>query len=75
MTPLETLNLVKQGEHHRTVSHGLKSQINFRFRKGKPAAERMRRPPLRNTGIVKKVDSAVSNDRRHTVCYLAEIRG
>ena len=35
----------------------------------------MGRPPLRNTGIVKKVESAVSNDRRHTVWYLAEIRG
>ena len=55
--------------------HGLKSQINLRFCEGKPAAERIGRPPLRNTGIVKKVESAVSNDRRHTVCYLAEIRG
>ena len=53
----------------------LKSQINLRFREGKPVAERIGRPPLRNTGIFKKVESAVSNDRRHTVCYLAEIRG
>ena len=55
--------------------HGLKSQIKLRFFEGKPAAERIGRPSLRNTGIVKKVESAVSNDRRHTVCYLAEIRG
>ena len=55
--------------------HGLKSQINLRFCEGKPAAERMGRPPLRNTGIFKKVESAVSNDRRHTVCYLADLRG
>ena len=74
MTPLDTLNLVKQGEHHRNVSLA-KAQINLRFREGKPAAERMGRPPLRNTRIVKKVESAVSNDRRHTVCYLAEKRG
>ena len=53
----------------------LKSQINLRVREGKPAEERMGRPPHRNTGIVKKVESAVSNDSRYTVCYLAEIRG
>ena len=35
----------------------------------------MGRPPLRNTGNVKKVESAVSKDRRHTVHYLAEITG
>ena len=33
----------------------------------------MGRPPLRNTGDVTKVESAVSNDRRHTVRDLAEI--
>ena len=33
------------------------------------------RPPLRNTGNVKKVESAVRNDRRHMVGYLAEITG
>ena len=74
MTPLDILNLVKQGDIA-GMYHGLKSQINLRFREGKPAAERMGRPPLRNACIVKKVESAVSNDRRHTVCYLAEIRG
>ena len=33
----------------------------------------MGRPPHRNTGNVTKVESAVNNDRRHTVRYLAEI--
>ena len=47
----------------------LSKQINF---EGKPAAERMGRLPLRNIGNVKKVESAVSNDRKHTVRYLAE---
>ena len=43
------------------------------FRDGKPAAERMKRTPLRNTGNVKKVESTVSNDGRHTVRYLSKI--
>ena len=30
-------------------------------------------PLLSNIGYVTKVESVVSNDRRHTVCYLAEI--
>ena len=74
MTPLDTLYKLNKA-NITGMYHGLKSQINFRFCKGQPAAEHMGRPPLRNTGIVKKVESAVSNDRRHTVCYLAEIRG
>ena len=57
------------------MHHGLNSQINLRFCEGISAEERMGRPPLRSTGIVKKIESAVSNDRRHTVCYLTEIRG
>ena len=35
----------------------------------------MGRPLPRNTGYVTKVESVVSNDRRHTVRYLAEIKG
>ena len=35
----------------------------------------MERPLLRNTGYVTQVESVVSNDRRHTVHYLAEITG
>ena len=31
--------------------------------------------PLRDTGNVKKVESAVSNHIKHTVRYLAEITG
>ena len=50
--------------------HGLKSQINLRFREGKLAAKRMGRPPLRNTGIVKKVESAVRNDSRDGVMVM-----
>ena len=39
------------------------------------AAERMGRPPLRNTGKGTEVELVVSNDRRQTVRYLAEITG
>ena len=35
----------------------------------------MGRPPLRNAGNVKKVESAVRNNNRHTVRYIAEITG
>ena len=35
----------------------------------------MGRPPLKSTGNVTKVESAISNDRRHTVRDLAEIAG
>ena len=35
----------------------------------------MGRPLLRNTGYVTKVESVVSNEKRHTVPYLAEITG
>ena len=35
----------------------------------------MGRPPLRSTGNVTKVETAISNDRRHTVSDLDEISG
>ena len=35
----------------------------------------MGRPPLRKTDNVRKVESAVCNDRTHTVRFLAEITG
>ena len=35
----------------------------------------MGRPPLRSTGNVTKGESAISNDRRHTVRDLSEISG
>ena len=35
----------------------------------------MGRPPLRNTGKGTEVELVVSNDRRQTVRYLAEITG
>ena len=35
----------------------------------------MERPPLRSTGNVTRVESAISNDRRHTVRDLAGISG
>ena len=35
----------------------------------------MGRPPLRSTGNVTKVESGISNDRRHTVRDLAIISG
>ena len=50
-------------------------QINFEISLGKPAAERMGRPLLRNTGYVTIAETVVSNDRRDTVSYLAEIIG
>ena len=46
---------------------GLKSQINLRFREEKPAAELIGRPPLRNTGIVKKVESDIRGCGKPTV--------
>ena len=47
----------------------------MRFRDGTAAAERMGRPPLRNTDKGTEVELVVSNDRRQTVRYLAEITG
>ena len=35
----------------------------------------MGRPPLRSTGNITKVESAISNDRRHRVRDIAEISG
>ena len=74
MTTLDTIKKVKHGEHHRYASLALVSKLS-RFCEGKPAAELMGRPSHRNTGNAKKVKSAVSNDRRHTVRDLAEIIG
>ena len=53
----------------------LEYKLLSRFREEKPAGERMGRPPLRSTGKVTKVESAVNNDRRHTVRDLVEISG
>ena len=53
----------------------LEYKLLLRFREEKPAAESMERLPLRSTGNVTKVESAISNDRRHTVRDLAEISG
>ena len=53
----------------------LENKLLSRFREGKPEAERMGRRPLRSTGNHTKVESAISNDRRHTVHDLAEISG
>ena len=55
------------------MHHGLRIQITFEISRGKPAAERMGRPPLRSTGNVTKVQSAIDNDRRHMVRDLVEI--
>ena len=57
------------------MHHSFRIQISFEISREKPAAERMGRPPLRSTGNVTKVESAISNDRRHTVRDLAEISG
>ena len=57
------------------MHHGFRIQITFEILLGKLAAERMGRPPLRKTGNVTKVESAISNDRRHTVRDLSEISG
>ena len=57
------------------MHHSFKKQISFENSREKVAAERMGRPPLRSTGNVTKVESAISNDRRHTVRDLAEISG
>ena len=73
MTPLNTLKQVKQVERHRNVSRALVYKLFSRFREGKPAQEPMGRPPLKNMGNVTKVESAVSDDRRHTVRDLAEL--
>ena len=75
MTPLDTLNLVKQDEYHLNVSQALVYKLLSRFCEGKPAGERMGRPALRNTGKGTEVESVVSNDRTQTVCYLAKITG
>ena len=50
MTPLHTLNYVKQDEYHQHVSQALVYKLLSKFREGTAAAERMRKPPLRNTG-------------------------
>ena len=50
MTPLDTLNLVKQDEYQLNVSQALVYKLLSRFGKGTAAAESMGRPPLRNTG-------------------------
>ena len=42
---------------------------------GGPAAERMVRPPLRNTGEGTEVESVVSKYIRQKVRYLAEMTG
>ena len=57
------------------MHHDFKIQITFEILPGKPAAERMGRPPLRSTGNVTKVESAISIDRRHMACDLSEISG
>ena len=64
MTPLDTLNYVKQDEYHLNVSQALVYKLLLRFREGKSADERMEIPPLRNTGEGMEVESVVSNDRR-----------
>ena len=46
-----------------------------RFREGKPADERMGKPPLRNTGEGTEGESVVSKGRRQNVLYLAERTG
>ena len=71
MPPIGTLNKVKQDEYHLNLVYKLLS----RFREGKAAAERMNRPPLRNTDKGTEVESVVSKDRRQKVRYLAEIIG
>ena len=75
MTPLDTLNKVKQEEYHLNVSQALVYILLLRFHEGKPAYERMGRPPLRNTGKGTEVELVVSNDRGQTVRNLAEITG
>ena len=64
------------------MHHGFRIHINFEISRGETCsraygktAARMGRPPLRSTGNVTKVESAISNDRRHTVRDLAEISG
>ena len=57
------------------VSQALVYKLFSRFREGKPADERMGRPPHRNTGEGTEVESVVSKDRRQTVRYLAERKG
>ena len=75
MTPLDTLNYVKQDEYHLNVSQSLVYKLLSRFRKETAAAQRMGRLPLRNTGKGKEVEIVVSNYRRQAVRYLAEITG
>ena len=64
MTPLDTLNKVKQDEYHLNVSQALVNRIFLRFRKWTAAVERMGRPPHRNTGECTEVESVVSKDNR-----------
>ena len=71
MTPLNTLNWVKQDEYHLNVSQALVYKLFSRFHEGKSADERMGRLPLRNTGEGTEFDSVASKDRRQKVRYLA----
>ena len=62
MSPLDTLNLVKQVEYHMNVSQALVYELLWRFREGTAASERMVRPQLRNTGKDTKTELVVSID-------------
>ena len=64
MTPLDTLNYVKQDEYHLNVSQALVYKLFSRFCQGKHADERVGMPLLRNTGEGTEVESVVSKDRR-----------
>ena len=75
MTPLDTLNQVKQDEYHLNVSQALVYKLLARFCEGTAAAGHMGRPSLRNTGKGTEVELVVSKDRRQTVRYIAENTG
>ena len=75
MIPLDTLILSKATRTSPECITALEYKLLSRFRKENPAAELMGRPLLRSTSNVTKVESAINNDRRHTVRDLAEISG
>ena len=74
----DTTRYIKVSKATRTTPEcitALDYKLLSRFREENPAAELMGRPLLRSTGNVTKVESAINNDRRHTVRDLAEISG
>ena len=57
------------------MHHGLRIQITFEISREKTCSRAYGKTAANSTGNVMKVESAISNDRRHTVRDLAKISG